>query len=115
MAHLSTQDQRIVYGCLVLYAPLEITCRTVNEHCDEEDAVEVRDGRRGADDQAPGKAHGPVGYVVLYVKDDHLNQTLGIRGRIVRTGLREKLHQPLVRSRLLGRLEKIRMRVTRRI
>lgn len=41
----------------------------MNEHCDEEDAVEVGDGGCCADDQAPGEAHGPVGHVVLYFRD----------------------------------------------
>jgi hypothetical protein len=41
----------------------------MNEHCDEEDAVEVGDGGCRADDQAPGEAHGPVGHVVLYFRD----------------------------------------------
>jgi hypothetical protein len=47
------------------HIPLEITGRAVNEHCDEEDAIEVRDGRCCADDQTPGEAHGPVCHVVL--------------------------------------------------
>jgi hypothetical protein len=37
----------------------------MNKHCDEEDAVEIRNGRRGADDKAPAEAHDPVGHVVL--------------------------------------------------
>jgi hypothetical protein len=49
------------------HAPLEITGRTMNEHCDEEYAVEVWDGRCCADDQAPGEAHGPVCHIVLYL------------------------------------------------
>jgi hypothetical protein len=39
----------------------------VNEHSDEEDAIKVRDGRRGANDEAPAETHDPVGYVVLYI------------------------------------------------
>jgi hypothetical protein len=63
-------DQRIVYlegGLQHRHAPLEITGRAVDEHGDEEDAVEVWDGRCCADDQAPGEAHGPVCHVVLYL------------------------------------------------
>jgi len=50
-------------------APLEITGRAVNEHGDEEDAVEVRDGRRSADDEPPGEAHNPVGHVVWFARE----------------------------------------------
>jgi len=49
--------------------PLEITGRAVNKHGDEEDAIEVRDGRCCADDQAPGEAHGPVCHVVWFTRD----------------------------------------------
>ena len=51
------------------HAPLEITGRAVNEHRDEEDTVEVRDGCGRADDQAPCEAHDPVGHVVLHPRN----------------------------------------------
>ena len=65
MAHLENADQRIRRPWHTGHAPLEITSRAVNEHCDEEDTVEVWDGRCCADDQAPGEAHGPICHVVL--------------------------------------------------
>lgn len=43
----------------------------MNEYRNEEDAVEVWDGSRCADDQAPGEAHDPVGHVILtFLVDD---------------------------------------------
>jgi hypothetical protein len=62
------------------HAPLEITCRAVNEHRDEEDAVEVWDGRCCADDQAPGEAHGPVCHVILYFADSSSKSITHIAG-----------------------------------
>jgi hypothetical protein len=71
----------------------------VDEHGDEENTVEISDWGCSADDKAPGKAHGPVGYIVLCFKLIII-YTKTLFG--VRTGLRENCHQPLVRSRLLG-------------
>ncbi len=99
------------------HAPLEITGRAVNEHGDEEDAVEIWDGRCCADDQAPGEAHGPVGHVVLYFGDGSSESTTPVAGfvaRALRTGLRETPHQPLVRRRLLQEFRSVRMVFSRR-
>ena len=78
--------------------PLEIARCTVDEHCDKEHAVEIRDRRRSANDKAPGEAHDPVGYIVLCFKVNHYSPKKTVW---VSTGLRENYHQPLVRSRLL--------------
>ena len=40
----------------------------MNEYGNEEDTVEIRYWRGGADDKAPGEAHDPVGYIVLGFK-----------------------------------------------
>ena len=44
--------------------PLEITADTVNKDSDEEDGVEVGDGRASALAQTPRQAHNPVGDIV---------------------------------------------------
>ena len=81
----------------------------MDEHCDEEDTVKVRDGGGRADDQAPGEAHGPVGDVVLYAPG--ISSESSAPGFVVgiRTGLRENCHQPLVRSRLLRVVDRVRL------
>ena len=78
--------------------PFEIARRTVDEHCDEENTVEIRDRGRSTDDKAPGEAHDPVGHIVLSLK---VNLYLPQKSVWVSTGLRENCHQPFVRSRFL--------------
>ena len=65
IAHLET-DQRNEVTLPKVDIPLKVARRPVDEHCDEEKAVEIWDWRRSADDKAPGEAHDPVGYIVLF-------------------------------------------------
>ena len=44
--------------------PFKVATATVDQDDDEEDRVEVRDGRAGALAETPGQAHDPVGDVV---------------------------------------------------
>ena len=45
-------------------SPFEVAATPMDEHCDEEDGVEVRDRRGRADAETPGETHDPVGDVV---------------------------------------------------
>ena len=86
-------------GIVGKHSPFEIPATTVNEDCDEEHGVEIRDGCRRADDSAPGEAHYPIGNIILVFRIQDVNSH---QRRAGLTGLRLYAHQPLVSRRLLA-------------